>query len=627
MKLLIQILFIFHLWFCICLSSYSATLVKTRVDASDLPRNLLRASAEYKVKPGKFILYYPQWMEGVHGPTSPIKGLAEIRIFTPDDQRVYWERDPHNIFRILVDVPNGVNRLKVDTTFICSQHDPLTMYISSHATPLCGVVSWNTCLLYPEGHDFREIEFDITLTLPEEWKAGSSLSIKKESENVIEFQRVSYHELVDSPVICGKYYRRFDLTPKNSPSHFFHLVAESKQGLNPDEEVLNKLKNLFAEAMQLYGTKHSYDYHLLLILSDNLPFIGLEHLRCSLNVVGEDGLDPKNLRETGHLIAHEYSHRWCGKYHRPKGMVTTNHHTPKDTRLLWVYEGLDQYLGMVLAARSGLLETEHRSAFLGALQDEWTGVGKSIVGLTRQKGRRSINLEDTASASHVRRTGSRNWTFLYRPQDYYLEGSLLWYEIDAILRQETNNTISLDDFILNFLGRYDATTDMMPYDEETVIDFLNKLHPYDWAKLIDDRVRGWHEDLPLSLLERVGYRIVYNNKPTPYDSDVTLTSLGMKVGSNGHIVSIVPGSLADRVKLAEGMNIEGINGRKFSEKRFKEALMDSTTKREIELLLLNADVYETVVLEYDGGLRYIDIVRNEDKPDLWKEIFSPQRSK
>ena len=56
-----------------------------------------------------------------------------------------------------------------------------------------------------------------------------------------------------------------------------------------------------------------------------------------------------------YLLPHEYVHSWCGKFRRPAGMCTTDFHTPQKTRLLWVYEGLAQYLGYVLAVRGGLL--------------------------------------------------------------------------------------------------------------------------------------------------------------------------------------------------------------------------------------------------------------------------------
>ena len=599
-----------------------AVVITAEVDATDLPRGLLKASTTYSVAQGQFDFYYPQWLEGVHGPTSPIQNLAEISVKTLDGEAVPWHRDPHNVFHFIAQVPKNAKRLVVDTTYICNQASATSLGVDSHGTSQIGVVCWNTCLLYPSGHDISDVDVDLTLKLPDQWKWASSLIAKEDIQANPVFERISYRELVDSPLICGEYYNKYDITPENGTPHYLHLISESKQAIHPEQETVDKFKTLVGEAMALYGTAHDYDYHFLLILSDNFPFLGLEHLRSSLNAVGERGLDFENLRVTGHLLAHEYGHRWCGKYHRPAGMVTPDHNTPKDTRLLWVYEGLDQCLGVVLTARSGLFKTAERTSFEGGLQDEWVGVGKTIVSLMQQKGRRSINLEDTASSSYLRRRWGKYWSRLNRAQDYYFEGALLWYEIDGILRDKSDGELCLDDFVRKFLGQYDSSKNRVGFTENDVIDLLNQVMPYDWKTLIEDRVRGLHDDLPLTVLDRLGYRIVYANKPTDYDKDPSLSSLGMKVSDNGTITGMIPGGAGDKAGLFEDAKIIGVDNRKFSLNRLKDAIADSVATREIELLLLAGDLFKTVVVEYNGGPKYIDLVRNDDKADYFKEIFA-----
>ncbi len=128
------------------------------------------------------------------------------------------------------------------------------------------------------------------------------------------------------------------------------------------------------------------------------------------------------------LIPHEYVHSWCGKYRRPAGQCTADFHTPQQTALLWVYEGLAEYLGEVLMVRSGL----------ASLHDYRETLAATIGGLMLRTGRKWRSLEDTAVASHLLRAGSPNWNELRRDQDYYFEGALLWMEADAIIRQQTN---------------------------------------------------------------------------------------------------------------------------------------------------------------------------------------------
>ena len=76
----------------------------------------------------------------------------------------------------------------------------------------------------------------------------------------------------------------------------------------------------------------------------------------------------------GDLLPHEFTHSWNGKYRRPAGLATQNYGQPMKGDLLWVYEGLTQYLGDVLAARSGIWTPEQYRAYLAASAAEWITV-------------------------------------------------------------------------------------------------------------------------------------------------------------------------------------------------------------------------------------------------------------
>lgn len=604
----------------------AGTSIKAIIDATDLPRGLITAEMTVPIESGQMDLYYPQWIEGVHGPTNPIQNLAGLEVTSSEGNAIPWKRHPRDIFRFQADA-EGASSVTVKTTYICNQNGVGSTGIDSHGTSQLGIICWNTCLLYPVGESIYDVQIELTLRLPSGWSSASSLTAKIEEASQVTFERVSFQELMDSPLICGEHLRTYDITPKGAPTHTLALVSESKRALNIEDETKQKLTDLVEEAYLLFGGKHNYPYTFLLALSDHLPFIGLEHFRSSLNAVGENALevDDEEASVTGQLLAHEYGHRWSGKYHRPAGMALDNYNTPKDTRLLWVYEGLDQYLGVVLAARSGLFATEEKTDFEGALTGSWMGLGPTSIRLLRQKGRRFMNLEDTAASSYIRRKSSPNWSSLRRSQDYYAEGGLLWFEIDAILRSETDGKITLDDFNKKFLGRYDAQKPIMPFEESDIINILTDLHQYDWKSLIDDRVRGFHAELSLKVLSRLGYRIEYSPKPTEFDNDASLTSLGMRVGSDGTLRTIIPGGIADKARLSDGDKIVGVNNKKFSANRLKDAIAESPIERRIEVLILRGELFDTVVLPYQEGPKYIDIVRNSNERDLLAEILMPKR--
>ena len=69
-------------------------------------------------------------------------------------------------------------------------------------------------------------------------------------------------------------------------------------------------------------------------------------------------------------MAHEFSHSWNGKYRRPFDLWTPDFQQPEKTDLLWVYEGLNQYVGELLATRSRLYGlAEQRDVLARARRD------------------------------------------------------------------------------------------------------------------------------------------------------------------------------------------------------------------------------------------------------------------
>src|SRR5215831_6457875 len=93
----------------------------------------------------------------------------------------------------------------------------------------------------------------------------------------MEFTPVALTTLVDSPVLTGRHFREFDLSPGTKPPHYLDVAADSDEALNAPPEVIEKLRKLVREARALFGATHYNDYHFLLALSDHIAHFGLEH--------------------------------------------------------------------------------------------------------------------------------------------------------------------------------------------------------------------------------------------------------------------------------------------------------------------------------------------------------------
>ena len=322
------------------------------VDASDAPRKRLQAHLVIPAKPGPLTLCYPKWIAGEHGPTGPVADLVEVKI-QAGGKPVPWQRDAVDMYAFNLTVPAGATELEVDVEFITSPNVEGSSPAAS-ITPQMAVLNWNQVLLYPKDSVIQTTTIAPSLTLPKDWKMGSALKIAHtDAGGTIRFQPVTLERLCDSPVISGRFYKEVALGPDEGPKHFLCLAADSEAALALSPELKAKYDRLVAEAYALFGARHYNSYQFLLALSDRVGHFGLEHHESSDDRVSERTLiDPaffKNSRAS--LLPHEYVHSWNGKYRRPAEMVVGSFQTPVRTNRLWVYEGLTEYLGFVLAVQ------------------------------------------------------------------------------------------------------------------------------------------------------------------------------------------------------------------------------------------------------------------------------------
>jgi len=598
--------------------------IKMDVDARELNRALLHARLEIPAAPGDMVLWYPKWIPGVHAPAGPSQNLAGLRFETPKGDAIPWRRDDEELNRFLLTVPAGTDRVIVKLDYICNQPSVNSSGVDSFGNSLIGVINWNTVLIYPEGASIDTATASLRLQLPPGWKFGTALRTEKEGAEGTAFSAETLRTLVDSPLICGEHFRTIDLKSKDTPPAFLHLTSEAASAIAIDEKLIAQYRKLVAEAVALFGGANFETYHFLLVCSDQFPKNGLEHLQSSFNAVGERELidDKKRKAWPAYLLPHEFVHSWCGKYRRPATMLTTNFHQPERTRLLWIYEGLTQYLGEVLTVRAGLLTPDEHLQALAAKVDF----------LMRQEGRRWRSVDDTAAASWQLRAHSEAWGQLRRGQDYYDEGLMVWMEADALIREDSGGRRSLDEFCKKFFApRPGGKVPVAPYELGEVTRLLKEVAERDWDKFFQERVATPKEKLGLEFLGTLGYRLQYSAKPSEYVTErekdrkqtTASASLGLITAEDGKIGSIIPGLPADKAGLASGMTITGVNGRKFSSQRLKDAISDSVGLRKVDLLVLEGDTFREVALDYSDGPKYLELTRTSEHPDTLGAILKP----
>ena len=333
------------------LIAQSSQPITITVDATDAPRKMLHADMAIPVHPGDLTLLYAQWIPGEHGPTGPIDNLAGLTI-QADGKTLPWVRDSVNMFAFHVHVPDGVTLLKVHDDFLATAGAAGFSAGASTSANLA-MVSWNEVILWPANRPAHETMVQPNVILPDGWKFGTALTSIGHEGNTTHFAAVSVNDLVDSPLLSGRYFKEYDLAPEITPKHYLDLVADGPEDLAVPPQMLAGFNNLVRETGALYTARHYNSYHFLMTLSDQVAHFGLEHHQSNDDRVPEKTFLSPNLDvlEAG-LLPHEFTHSWNGKYRRPGGLISPDFQTPMKGNLLWVYEGLTEYLGDVLTARS-----------------------------------------------------------------------------------------------------------------------------------------------------------------------------------------------------------------------------------------------------------------------------------
>jgi predicted metalloprotease with PDZ domain len=594
-------------------------VIRVEVDATRAPQRILHTHLTIPVQPGPLVLFYPQWIPGEHMPDGPINNIAGLK-FTAGKKTIPWRRDLLDMFAFHLQIPPGITSLDVSFDFLISGAG--SGYSSgASSTAVLNDLSWNHVLLYPQGYAVKDLTYVPSLKLPAGWKFGTALPGAKQNGDTITFAPVPLSTLVDSPVLAGRFFRVILLTPGQVPTHEIDIAADTEAALAMPTETEAHYRQLIAETGALFGVRHYRDYHFLVTLSDNVAHFGLEHHESSDDRIYEKTMiDPTIRTAAADLLPHEFVHSWNGKFRRPADLTTTDYKQPMRDDLLWVYEGLTEYWGDVLTARSGLLNQDQAHdalARIAAIYD-------------RQPGRSWRPLQDTADSAVVLYGADKDWENWRRAVDFYEESELLWLDVDTTMRRLTKDKKSMNDFCLLFYGGTGGEPALKTYTFEDVAAALNKVVPYDWTAFLRTRLDSIAPKTPDEALLNSGWQITYSDQPNEIQSDrdavqkvtTLMSSIGLIAKDDGTINEVLYNGPSYDAGLGPGMKITQVGGKSFSPASLKDAVAASATSP-VQLTVTNGPQVDTRTIDYHGGPRYPHLQRVQNRPDLLDEILHP----
>ncbi len=606
-------------------ASATTTTVTLSVDATDAPRQVWHARLAIPItSDGDITLVYPKWIPGNHGPTGPIANLGSLRAAC-NGAPVAWTRDTVDPYMFRFAVPPGAHELDVSYDLFEGTRAAANM------TPQLAVLDWNQVVLYPKDARARDVTVAADIELPTGWTAATSLSPSSATTGFtplrghVRFATVTLETLVDSPLYTGAHERVVPLVNARGMTSEVDLFADATSDIDPTSLQIARWHNLVTQADALFGRRHWQHYHFLVTLSDAESGRGLEHHESSANGLPERYLSDSDIYEAGSdLLAHEYTHSWNGKYRRPFGLMTPNFQVPMIDDDLYVYEGLTQYWGIVLAARSGLSRSGELAYDLSSY----------YAALDVEPGRSTRPLIDTARAQGLTRAAqSAQGRFARRGEDYYTEGALIWLDADTLIRERTHGRKSLDDFARAFFGgSADTPPAVIGYTRRDIIAALNDVLAYDWTGFFHTRVDVIAIHPPNGGLARGGRHLTFTSERNDFQIarermthtlDATY-SLGTAVDADGTVRFTIDTLPLARAGVAAGAKILAVNDAEYSLDRLRLALHGARSEgTPITLILDDLGVIRRVTVDYHGGERYPQLVRDPERADILAQIGAP----
>jgi len=591
------------------------------VDLRDAPRKLLHTTEILFVEPGPLTLAFPEWIRNEHVP-APLTQQAGVFITARNSdgtngQPIRWTRDPIDLYLYRMIIPTGVRSIEVKFDFITSDKEG-GAHASSDAN--LAVLDWNTVVLYPySGPDMRVANLTVTPTviLPGGWHTATALKAvagaTDPTSSVVNFQPVSLEQLVDSPMISGRYFREIALAPEVSPRHYLDMVADRQENLEIPQARVDELSQAIRQAGLLFRSHHYDEYRFLITLSDNISFAAIDHLQSLDNRRPANFfLNEKRRKLYANYTIHDFFHSWNGKYRRPEGLATPNFQTPVTTSGIWAYEGLTDYLSNVMTVRTGSATKE----------DFVDDLASKAAYYDRRPGMQWRDLDDVDTIAYPLWSNEDasydNWRL--NGFDFYSEGNLIWLDVDVTIRNKSNGKKSLNDFVALFYGiGGDTGPKVVPYSFNDIVACLNQVVPNDWEGFLTERLHALAR-APLQGITGAGYKLVYKEA-----SDENFQySLAMSIGADGVISDVLMGEIAYQAGFGPGMKILAVNGQPFARATLQQAIdVAKTTTTPIDFKVDNTGVISDLRLDYHGGQRHPVLERVPNTPDRIAEILHP----
>lgn len=457
------------------------------------------------------MLTLPAWIPGSYMIRDFAKSIVTFDVQSLDGNNTVawhkadkqtWAIESHgNAFTVLYTV--YANDLSIRSAFINHEY---------------AFINGTSAFLQIEGSD--ETPCELTVIKPNTLNPliETSLPMSIDSDSLWQFTSTNYDDLIDHPLFVGE-----SLSQSFWVDGIEFVLLFSGTTPVDIERVTKDLIPICEHHLSLFGKPYPVTRYVFMTLLSESGYGGLEHMsstallypRYDLPLMGESDEKSDGYITFLSLCSHELFHTWHVKRIKPAIMVTPDLSQETYTNQLWIYEGFTSFYDDVTLARAGTITPQK---YLDIIAQTFTRVAQNA-------GRFKQSIAESSFDA---------WTKFYKQDasatnnivSYYAKGGIVAFGLDLLLREQSNNQVSLDS-VMQVLWR-DYGKDLKGTPDDVIQTLCTNEFSIDVSDYLNAVVYGT-QDVPLSQwLSNIGISLHYRARTGLADKGGISTSPAIK---------------------------------------------------------------------------------------------------
>jgi len=488
--------------------------VRFRVDFSSVPENA--------------VIHLPKWRPGRYELGNFAKNVRNFRVYGSEGRNCTIEKTGSSSWKVI----NAAGEdLRVEYGYFAAELNAGSTFLSEsqlYANPV-------NCFMYLDGRLDESCE--VHLAIPDSWNIATSMNREGKKLTAADF-----HELADSPFICSAdlQYNQYEMN-----GTIFHLWFNGDVIIDWPR-IIADFKAFTAKQIEKFMEFPVPHYHFLFHILPYKAYHGVEHQKSTVITLGPSyDVFGELYRELLGVSSHELYHTWNVKAIRPVEMFPYNYQQENFSKLGYLCEGVTTYMGDLMLYKSGVFKLpDYLREMTAQLQKHFDNFGRFNLSVADSSW-------DTWLDGYVPGAPGRKTSI-------YVEGCLLAFVTDIMIRQHTKDKSGIDEVMKRLY--FNFALKGKGVSEEDYKSIVCELAGEEMKTVFEDYFYGTRpfEGLLSDAFEVIGLEMLH--RPSPKYSHGRTGFKTLTLGPNHVVKAIYPGSPADMGGLMLEDEIIAVNG-------------------------------------------------------------------